>query len=234
MPGISISKNLEQIKQNIKEVCQRCGRTPDEITLIAVSKTMPVEDILEAADSGQLHFGENRARELEQKMLEIDRDDIIWHMIGNLQTRQIKNIAGGVHVVHSVEQLKYMQEINRRAEQAGRVVDILIQVNISNEVQKGGCRPEEVGGLLSEASRLGNIRVIGLMGMAALTDNPEETRPQFKLLKQVLESHRSRNGGNIQLQHLSMGMSNDYEVAIEEGATMIRVGSAIFGSRNQA
>lgn len=234
MAGISISKNLEQIKQNIKEVCQRCGRTPDEITLIAVSKTMPAEYILEAAESGQFHFGENRARELEQKMLEIERDDIVWHMIGNLQTRQIKNITAGVHVVHSVEQAKYMREINRRAEQAGRIVDILIQVNISSEEQKGGCHPDEVGNLLSEATGLGNIRVIGLMGMAALTDNPEETRPQFKLLRKVLESHQSHNGGNIQLRHLSMGMSNDYEVAIEEGATMIRVGSAIFGNRNQA
>ncbi|SMO59257.1 YggS family pyridoxal phosphate-dependent enzyme [Gracilimonas mengyeensis] len=228
----NIAKNLKSIQQRIKEACESCGRDPEEVLLVAVSKTKPNEDILEAVQAGQLHFGENRMKDLEDKMLEIANPDISWHFIGNIQTNKIKYIAERVNWIHSVEKAKYLKEIEKRAGKANRVVNALIQVNISDEQQKGGCKPGDLAGILEKAQNYEHVKVKGLMGMARFVDDPEEVRSEFKLLKELFDSHQEYNKGSVELKHLSMGMTNDMEVAIEEGATMVRVGTAIFGERN--
>lgn len=232
MGSTNICSNLDEVYRRIESSCNKCGRNPDDITLVAVSKTKPDSDILSAVQCNQLHFGENRMKELEEKMTSISNPDISWHMIGNIQANKIKYIANRVNWIHSVEKQKYLKEIDKRAEQAERVINVLIQVNISNEKQKGGCPPEELHEILETAKQYKNLRVKGLMGMASFVDNPEDVRAEFRLLKELSDSHQKFNGGNVELKHLSMGMTNDMEVAIEEGATMVRVGSAIFGARN--
>lgn len=227
-----IAGNLTAIQQKINQVAERAGRNPDDITLVAVSKTKPTADILEAIEAGQLHFGENRMQELESKMKETDMPDVVWHFIGNLQTNKIKYIADRVNWIHSVEKAKYLKEIDKRAGNANRVVTALIQVNISGEKQKGGCAPEDLAEILKAAQNYEHVQVRGLMGMAAFVEDPEQVRPEFKLLKELFDSHQQYNGGSVNLKHLSMGMTNDMEVAIQEGATMVRIGSAIFGERN--
>ncbi|MDR9414661.1 MAG: YggS family pyridoxal phosphate-dependent enzyme [Gracilimonas sp.] len=232
MSDQDISKNLRTIQQRIEKAANASGRDPGAISLVAVSKTKPVDDILTAVSAGQLHFGENRMKELEDKMAEIRNPEVGWHFIGNLQTNKIKYIADRVNWIHSVEKAKYLKEIEKRAKKADRVINALIQVNISNEKQKGGCKPEDLAGILESAKGYKHVHVRGLMGMATFTDDPEEVRPEFKLLKDLFDSHQKYNGDSVQLEHLSMGMTNDMEVAIEEGSTMIRIGSAIFGERN--
>lgn len=228
----SISENLEQIRLQIEKACNDCGRNSDEVTLIAVSKTKPNEAIIDACTAGQFHFGENRMQELQDKMNSIELPGIQWHMIGTMQSNKIKYIADRVNWIHSVSKAKYLTEINKRAEASGRVINVLIQVNISGEDQKSGCEVSDLNSILEHAKNLPNIIVKGLMGLATFTDNPEEIRHEFALLRNTMMDHASQNGENVDLKELSMGMSGDFKIAIEEGATMIRVGSAIFGSRN--
>jgi len=232
MSDQDIAQNLKSIQQKIEQAADSAGRDSSEILLVAVSKTKPVADIYEAITAGHLHFGENRMKELEDKMAEIEMPDVVWHFIGNLQTNKIKYIADRVNWIHSVEKAKYLKEIEKRAGQANRVVNALIQVNISDEKQKGGCKPEDLAGILESAQNYEHVKVRGLMGMATFVDDPEDVRSEFKLLKKLFDSHQEYNSGSVNLEHLSMGMTNDMEVAIEEGATMVRIGSAIFGERN--
>lgn len=232
MSDQDIAKNLKSIQQKIEETCKSSDRDPSEVSLVAVSKTKPNKNILEALTAGQLHFGENRMKELEDKMASIENPDVVWHFIGNLQTNKIKYIADRVNWIHSVEKAKYLKEINKRAGQANRIVNALIQVNISDEKQKGGCRPGDLAGILESAQNYNFVKVKGLMGMATFVDDPEDVRSEFKLLKELFDSHQRYNSGSVQLEHLSMGMTNDMEVAIQEGSTMVRIGSAIFGERN--
>lgn len=227
-----ICDNLSQIRKRIENACKKSGRNPDEVRILAVSKTKPVEAILEAIQCGQLAFGENRMKELEDKMLEIENADVSWHMIGNLQTNKIKYIAGRVNYIHSIEKKKQLTEINKRAGKESRVINVLIQVNISEEKQKGGCKPDDIPQLLEAVSEMEWVKVKGLMGMAELVDDAELVRPQFKLLKELFDLHKKTSYKNVDLQELSMGMTNDFEVAVEEGATIVRIGSAIFGNRN--
>ena len=228
----SISENIEIINHRIHQAANKSGTDLEKIKLIAVSKTKPISAILEALEAGQVHFGENRMQELQTKMSAIEHPAIQWHMIGAMQTNKIKHIASQVHWIHSVGKAKYLNEINKRVEQSNRNINLLIQVNISGEDQKSGCEPTELEGILETARNFNNITIRGLMGMARYTYNPEDVRGEFALLKNTFEDHINLNGENIQLSELSMGMSNDFEVAIEEGATMVRIGSAIFGARN--
>lgn len=232
MSDQDIAQNLKSIQQKIEKAATDAGRDPKEITLVAVSKTKPNEDILEAVTAGHLQFGENRMKELEDKMAEIELPDMVWHFIGNIQTNKIKYIADRVNWIHSVEKAKYLKEIEKRAGKANRVVNALIQVNISGEKQKGGCEPEDLANILESAQNYDHVIVRGLMGMATFVDDPEDVRSEFKLLKELFDSHQKYNEGSVNLEHLSMGMTNDMEVAIQEGATMVRIGSAIFGERN--
>lgn len=229
-----ICQNLENLKSRIKKVCENAGRSPDEITLVAVSKLKPVEDIKKAFGCGQIHFGENRAKELQDKMETYDEDQIQWHMVGNLQTNKIKYMVDRVNWIHSIEKTKYLREIEKRASRINRVINTLIQINISGEDQKSGCEPDDLEEILKYAHELDHVRVQGLMGMATFVD-PEEVekvRPEFQLLRKVRDEHRDLESENVQLDELSMGMTNDMKIAIEEGSTMVRVGRAIFGERN--
>jgi len=227
-----ISNNLSTVNARIQKACEEAGRDPGEVTLVAISKTMPVEDIRTALEAGQVHFGENRAKELQDKMDTMEEEAIQWHMVGPLQTNKIKYMVERVNWIESVPKKKTIREIEKRASRIDRVIDTLIQVNISGEDQKSGCEPEDLKGILEYARGKEHVRIRGLMGIASLVEDPEEVRPEFRMLRELLEEHRSFNGGNIRLDQLSMGMTNDLEVAIQEGSTMVRVGRAIFGERN--
>lgn len=231
MPENHISQNLISVKKRIEEICRRSSRDPGSVRLVAVSKTKPVTDIKEAIKSGQKDFGENQVQELASKMEQFG-DEVIWHMIGTLQTNKIKYLVSRVDWIHSVPKIKSLHEIEKRAARAGRKIKTLIQVNISDESQKSGCEPSELRELLAYAAELKWVEIRGLMGIASLEANPETVRPQFRLLRELRDQHRSSESANIRLDELSMGMTHDFEVAIEEGATMVRVGSAIFGKRN--
>lgn len=214
---MSITTDLQHIKNAI----------PTEVTLVAVSKTKPTESILEAYQAGQKVFGENKAKELAQKA-KLLPNDIEWHMIGHLQSNKVKYIAPFVSLIHAVDSEKLLKEINKRADQNNRVIDCLLQFHIAQESNKFGLNKEEAQEILVKQSQYPNIRIIGLMGMATFTSNKAQIRSEFSLLKSIFD--------NIQKEHteiktLSMGMSGDYTIAIEEGSNMIRVGSAIFGTR---
>ncbi len=227
-----ICSNLESLNQRIAEACKKAGRNPEEIMLVAVSKTKPLSDIKEAFGCGQIHFGENRAKELQDKMDDYDNSDVQWHMVGNLQTNKIKYMVERVNWIHSIEKSKYLREIEKRASRIDRTINTLIQINISGEDQKSGCTPQKIEKILDYARPLDHVRVRGFMGMATFTDDMDIVRDEFKMLKELFDKHAENNGGSVQLEHVSMGMTNDLEVAIQEGSTMVRVGRAIFGERN--
>lgn len=228
---MAICDALQSVNETIERTCQTAGRSPSEIQLIAVSKTRPSEEIRSAYDCGQIRFGENRARELESKMVELEELPLEWHFIGPLQTNKIKYMASRVDWIHSVYKKKYFKEIEKRAARENRVIQTMIQINISDEDQKQGIMPDELAPLLEYTAGLNHVRIRGLMGMASHTDDLDRIRRQFVLLRETLEQHQRMNGGSNVLDHLSMGMSHDLEIAIEEGATMVRIGSAIFGGR---
>lgn len=210
-----------------KEVYQQIIRELKEhqVTLVAVSKTKPVTDILELYELGQRDFGENYVQELVTKAPQLP-PDIRWHYIGHLQTNKVKYIAPFVHLIHGVDSIKLLQEINRQAAKNNRVIDVLIQIHIAEEETKFGLNEEELNAMLNEIAKmpLANIHICGLMGMASFTDDKDKVRGEFKKLKNILNNQR--------LPTLSMGMSSDYKIAIEEGSTMVRIGSIIFGTRN--
>lgn len=225
--------NLSDLNKRIADACASCGRKPEEIRLIAVSKTNPVEAIRAMRELGVLHFGENKVQELVPKMEALaGNKEITWHMIGTLQANKIKYIADRVDWIHSVPKLKALREINKRAGEAGRVINTLIQVNISEENQKSGCEPDELPELLLAADSMPNVRVRGLMGMASFTEDEAVIRPQFRLLRELLEQEKKRGYQTHKLTELSIGMTNDLEIAVQEGSTMIRIGTALFGKRN--
>lgn len=232
--GQDICEKIEKVSARIQKACNRANRDPDDIKLIAISKMKPLEDIKTAFGCGQLHFGENRAKELQDKMEAYEEDQIQWHMVGNLQTNKIKYMVNRVNWIDSVPKSKTLREIEKRASRIDRVINTLIQINISGEEQKSGCEPQDLADILEYAQDLEYVRVRGLMGMATFVDKDkvEKVRSEFRLLRKVRDEHRSYECENIQLDELSMGMTNDMEVAIEEGSTMVRVGRAIFGERN--
>jgi PLP dependent protein len=219
------------IKQNIEQILQSL---PKGCTLIAVSKTHPPEVVLQAYEAGHKIFGENKVQELVAKY-EVLPKDIQWHLIGHLQTNKVKYIAPFVHLIHSIDSLKLLQEVDKQAKKHNRIISCLIQVHVANEESKFGLAPVEVTEFLGSPTikDLTSVRIIGLMGMATFTDNTEQIRDEFRTLKQLFDSLKSKDlGFNIVMQELSMGMSGDYGIALEEGSTMVRVGSAIFGNRN--
>ena len=225
-----IIENLDMIEKNILTACAKSGRNRDEITLIAVSKTKPVSMLEEVYSTGIRDFGENKVQELSDKF-EILPKDIKWHMIGHLQTNKVKYLMDKAYLIHSVESLKLAKEIEKQAEKANRIVDILIEVNIAEEESKFGLAKEEVLALVKDISLFPHIRIKGLMTIAPYVENPEDNRLYFRQIKQLSVDIDSQNIDNVSMNILSMGMSGDYMVAIEEGATMIRVGTSIFGER---
>ena len=226
-----IVENLQNIERKIQEACKRAGRKRDEVTLIAVSKTKPVEMLQEVYKEGIRDFGENKVQELCQK-IEVLPKNINWHMIGHLQTNKVKYIVGKTRLIHSVDSLKLAEEIQRLAEKRDVDVDILVEVNIANEESKFGISKEEVIDLVQAISRLTRVHIKGLMTIAPLVNNPEDNRLFFRGIKELSVDIELQNIDNVSMDVLSMGMTGDYEVAIEEGATMVRVGTGIFGERN--
>jgi len=226
-----IEDNLVQIKANISRSAQRVNRAPEEITLIAVSKTYPVPDIEKAIQLGCRDFGENRVQELIAKIEQINTL-VDWHLIGHLQTNKVKYIIGKTKLIHSVDHLNLAQEIQKQSIKHNIITDILLEVNVAREISKHGLQIEEVMEYVKQIAQLSHVRVKGLMTVAPYVENPEDNRQIFRQLYDLSVDIQKQKFNNISTSILSMGMSNDYEVAIEEGATMIRIGTSIFGDRN--
>lgn len=227
---MTIPSNLATISERICIAAEKAGRDPAVIRLVAVSKTRPSSDILTAFDAGQTIFGENYIQELIPKLAEIDKP-VEWHVIGHLQSNKVKYIAGRVALIHSVDRIALAQEIDRQWGKLGKSCDILIQVNISGENSKSGTTEEGAIGLIRECALLPNIRVKGMMTMPPFFDDPEAARPYFAGLKRLSEVIDAQKISGVEMKELSMGMSGDYETAIQEGATLVRIGTAIFGTR---
>ncbi len=225
-----IKNNLDAVIQRINAAAARAGRDPSEIKLIGVTKTVDTARIKAAYDCGIENFGENRVQELCEKTDILDMD-CIWHLIGHLQTNKVKYIIDRVHLIHSLDSLELAKEISRRAQNVGRTMDTLVQVNVAGEDSKFGIRPDEAVSFVKEVSRMGNIRVRGLMTIAPLSADPEDVRWVFAGLGKLRIDISRENIDNVNMDYLSMGMSNDFEVAIEEGSNMVRIGSALFGKR---
>ena len=227
----SIQSSVTEVLQRISAACERSGRSTDEVTLIAVSKTMPTEAIREAMAAGMLDFGENRPQELRDKQAEIT-EPLRWHMIGSLQTNKLKYVIGKTVLIHSVDSVHLAQAIDEFSEKKGIVTDVLLEINIAGEGTKHGIAPEELEAFVRELSVLSNVRVRGLMTVAPYTEDAEENRGYFRKMKQLMVDINSKNIDNITMDVLSMGMTGDYEIAVEEGATHVRVGTGIFGHRS--
>ena len=223
--------NLKKVEENIQAACDRSGRNRDEITLIAVSKTKPVEMLQEIYDENIRDFGENKVQELCDKIEKMP-SDIKWHMIGHLQRNKVKYIVGKVALIHSVDSYRLAEEISIQAKKHNTIVPILVEVNIAHEESKFGISEEDAILLVKEISELENIRIMGLMTIAPYVENPEDNPMYFRKIKELSVDINSKNIDNVSMEIISMGMTGDYEVAIEEGATMIRVGTGIFGARN--
>ena len=226
-----LKENLANVEKNIEQACKNAGRSRDEVTLIAVSKTKPVEMLQEIYDENIRDFGENKVQELCGKMEQLP-SDIRWHMIGHLQRNKVKYIVGKVELIHSVDTYRLAEEINIQAKKQNVIVPILVEVNIAHEESKFGISAEDAILLVEEISKLENIRIKGLMTIAPYVENPEDNRLYFRKIKQLSVDITNKNIDNVFMEILSMGMTGDYMVAIEEGATMVRVGTGIFGERN--
>lgn len=223
---MSIEKNLSIIKQNIISSCQKKGRSPDGVTILAVTKKRSAVEINEAISLGVLNIGENRVQELLEKYDDVN-PNAIWHIIGHLQTNKVKYIADKVSVIHSVDSIKLASEIDRQCKKINKVMDIFIEVN-SGEENKNGIAYDEVFNLIENASKLSNIKIKGLMTMAPLGADEETLREVFSNLYKLSVDINAKKYDNVSMEHLSMGMSNDYCVAVEEGATIIRIGRSLF------
>lgn len=227
---MSVAENLKTIRERVDAACERAGRRPEEVTLIAVSKTKPLSMLQEAYEAGARDFGENKVQEILEKYPEMP-EDARFHMIGHLQTNKVKQVVGKTVLIHSVDSLHLAEKIEQEAAKRDLTADILLEVNVAREESKFGLMLEEVIPLLEEVKNLPHVRVRGLMTIAPNVENPEENRKHFKKLYQLYVDIKSKNIDNGTMSVLSMGMTGDFEVAVEEGATMIRVGTGIFGSR---
>lgn len=226
-----IKENLHEVCNNIKNACERVGRPNTEVTLIAVSKTKPIEMIDEVIKEGIFDFGENKVQELTMKY-DVLPKHLNWHLIGHLQRNKVKNIVDKVKLIHSVDSIRLAEQINEEAKKVNLIVNILVQVNVAEEESKYGFSCDEIESTLKTISQLPNVKVKGLMTIAPFVENPEDNRIHFRNLHKLYVDIKSKNIDNIDMDILSMGMTGDYEVAIEEGATMVRVGTGIFGERN--
>lgn len=228
-----IDKNIEQIRGRIDSACRKAGRAPDEVTLIAVAKTFSWDKVHEAIAAGVHDVGENYVQELLEKREHLAGESIDWHFIGHLQSNKVKSIAGWVHCIHAVDSFSLAKEIDRRAGLAGRTIEILLEVNTTGERSKFGVEPEQTAGLMRSMNALPNVRVGGLMTIGPFLPDPEGSRPMFHRLRLLRDELALERQSNAPMKHLSMGMTGDFEVAIDEGATMVRIGTAIFGSRKK-
>ena len=227
---MSIADNLKMVTDRIASAAKRTGRDLPYVKLVVVTKTVDVDRIREAVDAGALILGENRVQEAKEKIEKLG-PIASWHLIGHLQTNKAKYAVKLFYLIHSVDSLELAKEIDKQAAKIGKVQDVLIEVSISGEASKAGVASENAAALVKGAAKLKNISIKGLMTMPPYSDSPEDSRPYFKKLRELSESVASENIPGVSMKELSMGMSGDFEVAIEEGATMVRVGTAIFGGR---
>lgn len=240
-----IQANLRDVEARIQAACERSGRRREEITLIAVSKTKPLSDVEEAMSCGMSVFGENKVQEMMDKQEQLSArrergelsEDILnvapeWHMIGHLQTNKVKYLMGRTALIHSVDSLRLAEAIERESEKAGVVTPILLEINMAGENSKFGLLPEQTEELARKISAFSHVKLRGLMTVAPFTEDPEENRQYFRQMRKLLIDINSKNIDNVTMDVLSMGMTGDYEIAVEEGATCIRVGTGIFGVRN--
>ena len=228
-----LCENYDEVRHNIDEAAKRVGRDPSEVTLIAVSKTKPLSDIEELITHGVRCFGENKVQEMTEKYEHVSTP-CDWHLIGHLQTNKVKYIVDKAALIHSVDSVKLADEIEKEAVKKGVTPRVLIEVNIAGEESKFGTTPEGAVSLAEYIGTLSHVKLCGLMTIAPFVENPEENRVYFRKMRELSLDIKSKNIDNIDMSILSMGMTNDYVVAVEEGATMVRVGTAIFGARNYA
>lgn len=226
-----IRENLAEVRNNIVKACEKVGRDPSEVTLLAVSKTKPVEMIREAMAAGQRAFGENYVQEIEEKYAVLG-DNADWHMIGHLQRNKVKYIIGKVSLIHSVDSLRLAEQIQKEAEKHSLTVRVLLEVNVANEESKWGFTPDETVEAVKAVAAMQNVHVCGLMTSAPMTEDAESNRVYFRQLRKLFDDIRAMNIENADMQVLSMGMTGDYIVAVEEGSTLVRVGTGIFGARD--
>lgn len=225
-----IGENLKLVEEEIMGACERANRSRDEVTLIAVSKTKPVGDIYEAMECGIMTFGENKVQELNDKV-EIVKEPVSWHFIGHLQRNKVKQLVGKTVLIHSVDSFRLAEQVHLESVKKDIVSEVLIEVNVAKEESKFGVFAEDVENLIREVAKLPNIAIKGLMTIAPYTQNPEDNRIHFQNLRKLLIDINAKNIDNVNMSELSMGMTGDYAVAIEEGATYVRVGTGIFGVR---
>jgi|UniRef100_A0A7C3SKS8 pyridoxal phosphate enzyme (YggS family) len=226
----SIAENLAAVKKRLEAAAHRVGREPEDVRLVAVSKSVPVELLKEAVAAGQRIFGENYLQEARPKIAALGAG-LSWHFVGHLQTKKAKAVVELFDLIHSVDRLKLAQALEQAAAALNKVQDILLQVNLAGEETKSGASPGEVAGLLEEISKLQHLRVLGLMTMPPWFPDPEQVRPYFRALRELRDRLQDLRLVDNPLSELSMGMSHDFETAVEEGATLVRVGTAIFGKR---
>lgn len=223
-----IKNNLEIINEKIKKAALKVNRKPEKIKLVAVTKTATAEQIKEAINAGVKIIGENRVQDAKEKY-QILTADVEWHLIGHLQTNKAKYAVEIFNCIHSVDSIKLAQEIDKRSKQFKKIMDVLVEVNVSGEKSKYGIKPEEVEPFLKEISEFPRIKVRGLMTIAPIVEDKEEVRPYFRKLRGLYKEIKSKNIENVKMNWLSMGMTEDFEIAIEEGANMVRIGRGIFG-----
>ncbi|MFI5253048.1 MAG: YggS family pyridoxal phosphate-dependent enzyme [Bacteroidota bacterium] len=223
-----ILENANIIRKRISATCERCGRNPENITLVAVTKTFGFDVISSAIEAGLKDFGENYVGEFHEKSDRFIGEDLRWHFIGHLQRNKVKNIIGKTFLIHSVDSIELAREISKHAVNLEKNVDILLEVNTSGEKSKFGVEPDEAGKMVEAIQKIQKVNLMGLMTIGPFLPDPESSRPAFRMLRQLRDTAQA-NG--ISLPHLSMGMTNDFEIAIEEGATIIRIGTALFGKR---
>lgn len=228
---MSIKENIDDIMKRIESTCKKAGRNPKDITVIAVSKTVESDRAKEAVEEGVNNLGENRVQELIKKYEELKDIDVNWHMIGHLQKNKVKYIIDKTVLIHSVESLGLAEEINKRAKKNNLIANVLIELNIGEEESKFGIKEEEVYDFITSMEQFENIKVLGLMTVAPFCENPEDVRWVFKKMKNIYDKVSTMSLKNTEMKYLSMGMTNDFEIAIEEGSNIIRVGTAIFGAR---
>ena len=228
-----IPGRLAEIRARIADAAGRSGRRPEDVLLIAVSKTHPIDAVRAAADAGQLDFGENKVQEALQKAAQWTDTALRWHLIGHLQSNKAKKAAAAVHFIHAIDSADLLRRVDQTAEAAGRSVEVLVQVDLALEDTKHGAPVDEVPAIFAAANECRAVNLVGLMLLPPLAENPEEARPWFARLRGIRDTLRDQGVAETRLRELSMGMSHDFEVAIEEGATMVRVGTAIFGERTR-
>jgi len=229
---MSIKENIDKVKQNIADSAVKTGKNPEDITLVMATKTVPVERIREAIQAGERIIGENKVQEALKKYHMLKEEPAEWHFIGHLQTNKVKDVLKFANMIHSVDRLSLAEKLDHRLSQEGRSLDILIQVNTSHEESKYGVEPKNALSLVKQVSKYDTLNICGLMTIGLFTKDETKIRTCFKALKRIYENILTEGIDDVKMKYLSMGMTNDYQIAIEEGSNMVRIGTAIFGERN--